>query len=280
MADESLKPKREQVVDFYGDPIPVAQLENGEVYVPLRPLTNFLGLDASGQRQRVTRDRVMSGRVRQVLMRGTDGKIYEQLSLPLSMIPGWLFGISTSRMKPELQDKLDLYRAECFDVLWRAFRSDILPADSSLPTNLTAAEQILQQTEALYKLALQQVELERQYRIMAEYTRGFIQDTRGQLGSHTAALADHEQRLVGIELRLDPAASITDAQAAEIALAVKNVAYALEGGSGSYGKVYSEMYRRYRISSYKNLPRAKYDEVLDWLSRWYEEITREKPAES
>jgi ORF6C domain len=74
-----------------------------------------------------------------------------------------------------------------------------------------------------------------------------------------------------------PTAAITDEQAAEIALAVKNVAQAMDerGQSGSYGKVYSELYRRYRISSYKNLPRARYDEVLGWLSKWYNEVVGE-----
>jgi hypothetical protein len=32
------------------------------------------------------------------------------------------------------------------------------------------------------------------------------------------------------------------------------------------------MYRRYRISSYKNLPRARYAEVLAWLAAWYQEL--------
>jgi hypothetical protein len=96
---------------------------------------------------------------------------------------------------------------------------------------------------------------------MADYMRGFIQQTNSRLSS--------------LELRLDPAAAISDEQAAELALAVKNVAYAMDerGTSGGYGKIYSEMYRRYRLSSYKNLPRAKYDEVLAWLSRWYSDIT-------
>jgi len=59
---------------------------------------------------------------------------------------------------------------------------------------------------------------------------------------------------------------------------VKNVGNALEqgGASGGYAKVYSEMYRRYRVSSYKNLSQAKYDEVLAWLSNWYDEVSGRK----
>jgi hypothetical protein len=32
------------------------------------------------------------------------------------------------------------------------------------------------------------------------------------------------------------------------------------------------MYRRYRVSSYKNLPRARYTEVLAWLAGWAQEL--------
>ncbi len=268
-----------KTVDFYGDIIPAAQAGDGDVYVPIRALSLFLGLEPNAQNQRARRDRVLSRRLRSVEI-DTGGGPQKVLCLPLQLIPGWLFGITTGKMGPELQHKLDIYRDECFDVLWRAFRDDIQPAVSQ-QISLTPAEQNLQQTEALYKLAQQQVELERQYRVMADYTKGFIRDTRGHLTTHDTALAEHEQRLVSIELRLDPAANITDAQAAEIALAVKNVAFAMEerGSSGGYGKIYSEMYRRYRISSYKNLPGAKYDEVIAWLGRWFEDITKGKPAE-
>ncbi len=269
-------PQVEKIVDFYGDQIPVAQVSD-ELFVPLRPLATFLGLDQAGQYQRVQRDEVLSKRVRRIAMRGVSGRMREQLCLPLDLLPGWLFGITTARVQPELKVKLNRYREECFRVLWNAFKSDILPA-TPVPTNLTPAEQILQQTEAMYKLALQQVELERQYKVMADYMRSHVQRTNDRLANHDVSLTDHEQRLISIELRLDPAANITDAQAAEIALAVKNVAHAMEehGKTGGYGKVYSEIYRRYRISSYKNLAQSKYNEVIAWLSRWYEEITGEK----
>lgn len=269
----AIEPSVERVVDFYGDSIPAAQTVDAEIFVPLRPLTDFLGLNYSGQQQRIGRDDEMIAKCHYVTMQmPNDVQRRAIFCLPLELVPAWLFGVTTSRVKPELRAKLSRYRQECFRVLWNAFKGDILPASRQVQT-LTPAEQILQQTEALYKLAQQQVELERQYKTMAEYTKGFIRETRGHLTALDTTTTDHEQRLVSIELRLDPAANITDAEAAEIALGVKNVAYAMGGGSRSYGKVYSEIYRRYRISSYKNLPAAKYDEVIAWLSRWYEEVT-------
>ncbi|PZS04357.1 MAG: hypothetical protein DLM69_01960 [Candidatus Chloroheliales bacterium] len=264
-------PQIERVVDFYGDQVPVAQVEEGKLYVPIHALTDNLGLSFSGQSDRIRRDNVLAAKSRQVAVTGADGKNRQQLCLPLDMIPGWLFGIAANRVKPELRERLDLYRAECFDVLWNAFKGDIMPA-APTPSGLTPAEQMLAQAEAIYQLARQQVDLERQYRMMAEYTRGFIRETRPQLTDHAQQLSGHEQRLVSLELRLDPISNVTEEQANEIALAVKNVAYALGGSSQSYGKVYSELYRRYRVTSYKSLPRSRYDEAMAWLGQWYVDI--------
>ncbi|PZS06337.1 MAG: hypothetical protein DLM69_00145 [Candidatus Chloroheliales bacterium] len=264
-----LVPHRQLVVSFYGDNIPVAEVAADDIYVPLRPLVEFLGLAFSSQRQRVLRDRVMAARVRQVAITAADGKQYQTLCLPLDLLPGWLFGIDTSRVRADLVDKIERYRAEAFRVLWNAFKGEVLSsAGLPLATDLTPAEQILTQAEAIAALARQQVEFERgladvagRQQAMADYMRNFIYETRS--------------RLTALELRLDPAAQITDEQAAEIALAVKNVGSALEakGANAGYAKVYSEMYRRYRVSSYKNLPSARYEEVLRWLSNWYEQAS-------
>lgn len=57
--------------------------------------------------------------------------------------------------------------------------------------------------------------------------------------------------------------------------AVKHVGHARasQGTKSGYSQVYGEMYRRYGIASYKNLPQAKYPEVLAWLRQWHLDIT-------
>ncbi len=41
--------RREQMVDFYGDPIPVAQDETDKLWVPVKQIAGFLGLSYSVQ---------------------------------------------------------------------------------------------------------------------------------------------------------------------------------------------------------------------------------------
>ena len=85
-------------------------------------------------------------------------------------------------------------------------------------------------------------------------------------------LAHTDERLSALELRLDPTGSSPTSRPPNSP--VKNVGQRLaaQGEKAGYARVYSEMYRRYRVSSYKNLPRAKYDEVMAWLYAWYEEL--------
>lgn len=268
MAEQAttLVPAREQVVQFYGDNIPVAQMPDGEIYVPLRPLTDFLGLAFGSQTLRVRRDEVLAERARTVTMARSDGKRVGMLCLPLDLLPGWLFGLQPTRVRPELAEKLRRYRAEAFKVLWQAFKGDVLPT-SAPQKDLSGAALAMEIATAVQHLARQQLDMEARLgdvagrqEVMAQYLKGFIHKTEG--------------RLQNLEIYLNTGATISEAQAAEIALAVKNVGQRLasKGDKGGYSKVYSEMYRRYRVSSYRSLPTSQYEEVLAWLHKWYEEL--------
>lgn len=265
----ALVPVREQVVQFYGDDIPVAQTRDGEIYVPLRPLTDFLGLAFGSQTSRVRRDEVLAERVRTVTMARSDGKRVGMLCLPLDLLPGWLFGLQPTRVRPELAEKLRRYRAEAFKVLWQAFKGDVLPA-AAPAKELSGAALALEIATAVQHMARQQLDMENRLgqvagrqEVMAQYLKGFIRKTEG--------------RLQNLEVYLNVGATISEAQAAEIALAVKNVGQRLivQGDKSGYARVYSEMYRRYSISAYRNLPTSRYEEALAWLHQWYQELISE-----
>ncbi len=84
-----------------------------------------------------------------------------------------------------------------------------------------------------------------------------------------------DRRMNTLELQVAPQAAVSEQQAAEVALAVKSVGYALaeRGTRSGYSQVYAEMYRRYGISSYKSLPQSKFEHVISWLHAWHEELT-------
>src|SRR5437870_4960379 len=76
------------------DQITVAMLGEDDLYVPLRTLTEYLGLAWSPQRRRVERDEVLARKVRMLVIHGTDGRPREMTCLPLETIAGWFFGLT------------------------------------------------------------------------------------------------------------------------------------------------------------------------------------------
>jgi hypothetical protein len=145
MADEPvLNPIDARTVDFYGDQIlAVLVMIHGQqdIYVPLRPLCEYLGLNWSGQLQRRRRDEVLSAATIIVRVEQTkEGKAGDPdlLCLLLDYLPGWLFGISISRVRPALRPLMTRYRRDCFRVLADAFpnrlRLPMLDDDDSATT--------------------------------------------------------------------------------------------------------------------------------------------------
>jgi hypothetical protein len=261
----------QKTVSFYGDNIVAVQdTANGIIYVPVGRLCDNLGIQRRNQIDRLRNHEVLAQGLSSVPVQ-TEGGLQETECLRLDLIPLWLTTINPKRVSEAVREKLVRYQVEAASVLWAAFRNDILPATelAAQPRPRSGAELALDIATAIQHLAQQQLEIERSLEGvhgrmdgMARFLRDFAQST--------------DARLSSLELQLNPQAAISEEQAAELALAVKSVGQAL-ANSGSnqngYQLVYGELYRRYRVSSYKNLPRAKYAEVLEWLHQWHAELT-------
>jgi hypothetical protein len=254
----------EKTIVFYEDELIAVKMEDGSIYVPVRRLCDNLGVDWSAQRRRINRDEVLSIAMRGVAVTTTPqnadqhGGRQEMACLPLDLIPGWLFGITTSRVNEDIRDKLIRYRRECFRVLWDAFKTDLLPELQEPATDLTPADQMVIQAKAVYDLARHQASMER------------------WLVHHDRRLDDVEEIVEDLRLRMQgPDVLITDRQAGEIAAAVKSVAFELTQRDKSrnwYQSIYSELYRRFGVSSYKQVPADRFGAVMAWLKEYGEKL--------
>jgi hypothetical protein len=270
MADKALKPILQKKVLFYEDKITAVLVEvDGEehVYVPIRPICDYLGLSYTGQRNRIMRDPVLSENSHRIEIERTveQGSNQEMVCLALKFLPGWLFGVSVSRIKEDLREKIIRYQRECYDVLWEAFQERRLMPDPGIEALLASdapAAQAYKMAAAIMKMARQQLMLE------------------AELATHANKLDDHESRLESLEIVLgDPGHHITPEQAMQISQAVKAVAHELGKRTrrNEYGGVYGELYRRYEVNSYKHLPKAKFDEALNWLNEWLQSLISDSP---
>ena len=187
------------------------------------------------------------------------------ICLALKFLPGWLFGISTNRIKEELREKIIQYQRESYDVLWEAFQEGRLTsgmAFEDLLSGNTPAAQAYKIASAIMKIAQQQLLLET------------------ELETHATYLHAHEQRIEAIEATLgDPRRFITASQASEISQAVKLIAIELNSRTGrnEYGGVYGEFYRKFGITGYKQLPAHEFDNAIAFLTEWYNDLVGNTP---
>lgn len=267
MADsgESLVPVDSRVVLFYGDELQgvvvMPTASERVVYVPVRPLCDYLGLSWSGQYERLKRDPVLSEVMRSVRVTRTEPGRSEELQevdvardlicLPLDYLNGWLFSINATRVKEEVRERLIRYQRECYQVLANAFQG------REYWRQADALGQVEELGRALVTLAREQREFNRQ-----------IGGMREELG----ALAS---RLVVVEEKVTPGQPVSDEQAAQISQAVRAIAHVLSSQTkrNEYGAVYGELYRRFAITSYKLLPATRYAEALEFLRSWWVEVS-------
>jgi len=273
MSDESTAfvAIQERGVDFHGDEILATLVEvEGirQVYIPLRPICDYLGLDWSAQLQRLKRDAVLSEVMSSVVITPTlvSEQGYKQrytvICLPLDFINGWLFGVNANRVKPELKEKIIQYQRDCYRILAHAFQIDEqVVEEQNTATSLATLQQIREMGHSIAHMAEQQIEIE--------------QRLNSRLDRAANVVSGINRRLSVVERRLSPPEYVTDEMANNIALTVKALAEELSRHGNSknhYQAIYTEIYRRFRAPSYDRIRIDKYEDVMKFLEDWHTSI--------
>lgn len=264
MTDDTLMARS---VRFYDDTLVAVQQPDGTIYVHFARLCDNLGLSRPSAARRVQQHEVLQdGFV--TLRVVTDGGVQAVQCLRVDLVPLWLAAISARRVKPELRVKVVRYQREAAQVLWQAFRPQVVP-DEVVPvgTALGELQRIADLGRAITRLAEQQMDLEREQQRLDGRMDGAARVMRAV----QSRLDGFELRLLAVEERTTPEAPINEGQAAEIKERVKALAQLLTARDASknhYQGIFAELYRRFGVSSYKLIPQAKYPAVLAFLDDW------------
>ena len=256
---------QQRTVQFYDDELIAIQADDGQVYVSIRQMCSALGLDTQGQTRRIKRQTVLVDGYKGVDNLSTPGGPQHAYVLRVDLVPLWLSGIRSSAVKETIRPKLEKYQREAAKVLWEAFQEGRLTGDFAMDELLAGdspAAQAYKMASAIMQMARQQLLLE------------------SQIEKHAIQIEKHNQRLEMIETTLgDPDRVISPDQATEISQAVKAVAMELgkQTKRNEYGGVYGELYRRYRIPSYRELPASQFEDAITWLGDWLQSLTGDTP---
>jgi hypothetical protein len=272
MSEQALLPVEEKTVLFYEDEITAVVVERDnrrEIYVPLRPICDYLGVDWSAQRQRINRDPVLSKYVSGVVITPTPLSKYtnpqEMVCLRLDYLNGWLFGINASRVKEEVRDRLLRYQEECYRILADAF---LMPGTAIQPVD--SRDEVLSQ---LHNMALVIADTTRemiQARHLAETGVQLAQTNTQRLDRAATVVSNLTRRVTVIEQQIR-AGKLTEEQAAEIKRRVNAIANEMakhEPGKSHYQAIYAALGDEVGVTSYKNIPLKGYDTATNFLDNW------------
>ena len=262
MTDNPLEPIEEREIEFQGDrvlAVVVTDQKSGEpaVYVPVRSICERLGLDWAGQRQRINRNEALSEVIRSVVITTTEaGDRRTMIALPLDYLNGWLFGISTRRVKSELREPLVRYQLECYRVLAEAFQGDTAAA-LGVPPGTTLATKRAHETYVGVLGILEHLGIRQDHDTAM---RGLLTATRIDLHELGGMLEDGD--------------TLTETQRHELYRLVLEVA-ALLSQSGdtrnTFAIAFGGFKKRFKLGKkqkYRDLDRGQYREAHEFLDHW------------
>lgn len=131
MTKETLIPVRHEEVAVCGEYILAAVTEDGKAYFSPRHVCDALGITWSRQRKKIMEDDVLATCVAEMATQlPGSGQRRKYTMLPIEFANGWLFTIK--KVRPELQDKLNLFRAEAYHALDLWFRKGLRYKEDAL----------------------------------------------------------------------------------------------------------------------------------------------------
>jgi len=285
-----IEPVEQRLVAFDlagDDEVLAARAADTTIYMPVRPLCTALGLGWSPQLRKIRADEVLAESTRNLRLQ-TRGGPQVMLCMDLEAIPLWLAGIEPSRVRSDLRERLKAYKRWVRKVVYEAFAREtgieaaVGGSSSVTPANpdVTALEHIATMAEAIATMARQQIAFEQHVDTRFAMLEADLVERHevvsGRLDQAAAVVGGLLRRMTAVEGMVSAGETISDTQAAEISTLVKAIAteMAARGGAGRnpYQAVFGELYRRFRVSSYHNIPLRRFGEVMAWLREYQESL--------
>ena len=272
-----------------GDEVLAVRAEDGTIYLPLRPVCESLGLSYRPQRRRIQRDPALEEGMREIRLE-TGGGRQATPCLRLSVVPYWLSTVEVSRVRPDLQDKLLVYKRWVIDKVFEAFQRETGIGQATAPAPTVPATRdddtlslahIRDMALAIAAFAEQQIAFAAQQQAQ-DRRIGVLDEGQGQLSARLDRAAGVVGGLVrsvrALEQRLSPGNVLSEEQAAEVSDQVKTVAEALTARDVAagvaprdwYGSIYRTLYKRYNVAGYRRIRQEQYADVLSWLDDFHE----------
>lgn len=262
-----LAAQEQREVAFYDDRVVAVLIPSGTdepaVFVPIRPICDQLGLSWPAQFERIKRDPVLSEVSQGVRVTRTpaQGGEQEMLCLPIEYLNGWLFGISASRIRAELRDKVIRYQRECYLVLWEAFRPELLGTVAGRTSVETASDDLYHirlGVDGILDYLWRRHQHDEVMRRLLEMTRLDVHEVGGLVEDGSALTARQRQTIYQLALELVALLG----QLAEITNDTQN----------PFPLVFGGLKKRFGVSTYREIARDQYRNAHEYLTHWKADV--------
>lgn len=257
IGDQGLIPVEQQTLTFYGKPLVVVRLPNGQPGVVLRFLCENLQIDTAAQTQRIRRTEAISEDLLFAQVE-TEGGFQRMAVLILHAVPFWLAGIDPKRVREEIRPEILRYQREVVDVLYAWAQS---PKAVAAPAGLVPAEQITKPEVPADDAGLdawreyhRQMVLWIDWQHDIEAWRAGVEDRLEGLEAITGLIPEILERL--------PAPAITPAHQNKVKYYVSQLSQA----TGQHpAMIYSRLYTAFNVPRYQELLEAEWEQVERWF---------------
>lgn len=94
---------------------------DGDVFVPIKPICEAIGIAADAQRNKIQSDDFFNSTASIIDVVAADEKTREMFCIRLRDVYGWLATINPGKVAPAAREAVTRYRRECYDVLYEHF---------------------------------------------------------------------------------------------------------------------------------------------------------------
>ena len=94
---------------------------DGEIFVPIKPICEAIGIDVDAQRNKLNSDQFFNSTTAIIAAVAADEKEREMYCIRLRDVYDWLATINPGKVAPEAREAVAVYRRECYDVLYEHF---------------------------------------------------------------------------------------------------------------------------------------------------------------
>lgn len=116
-----------------------------EQYVAIKAICEAIGVNYDNQIEKINNDEILNQLtpIRGVV--GADGRNRQMRVIPLRFVFGWIFTISTKKVKPEIREQMATYKMECYNALFDTFtkRTAVLKERTEIQIKIDDLEESL-----------------------------------------------------------------------------------------------------------------------------------------